>query len=143
MPWAYEEPKTRKDELATMLRKPLNLASRLGAGTILAAALAGGVVAMSPSAGAAVSAYTAPALGPTCHATVVYSVTSTEISASIYTLCPLQSPKLIPDAVTISKLENGQWVVVASGTGNTVYTCKGSTENEFAVADDIFDAACG
>ncbi len=128
----------RKDELATMLRRPLNLASRLGAGTILAAALAGGVVGMTPAAGAAT-----PALGPTCHATVTYTVSSTQISASIYTLCPLQSPKLIPDAVTISKLENGQWVVVASGTGNTVYTCKGSTENEFAVADDLFDAACG
>jgi hypothetical protein len=120
-----------------MLHRPMGMVSRLGAAALVAAAMAGGAVAVAAPAGAAT-----PQLG-SCHVTVTYSVTATTITGSTYTLCPLQSPKLIPDAVSIVKYVNGNPVVVATGTGTTTYTCQGSSEHQFSVADDVFDAACG
>jgi hypothetical protein len=122
-----------------MLRKSWKAAARLGAGAICAAAMGGGIVATAAPAGAAGAA--TPQLG-SCNVMVVWTVSATSITGNIHTLCPLQSPSLFPDAVTIFKLEGAAFVGVASGTGSATYTCHGSTENEFVIGGHEFEAAC-
>ena len=120
-----------------MQRKLLGLAARFGAGAVLAGAMAGGVLSSAAPAGAAVFP------PPRCNVVVTYTVTSTSITGNIHTLCPLESPSVFPDQVVIDKYVNGTAVAVASGLGTATYNCQGSAENQFSMADDVFNAACG
>jgi hypothetical protein len=122
-----------------MLNRPFSKGRRLGAAIVLTAAMSGGLAIAAAPAGASVWH---PILPPTCTSIHTHTVGSAQITGIDEEICtpPLVITKF---PVSISKLENGKFVVVASGEGVVTYTCNGSTENEFAVLGVDFDAACG
>ena len=123
-----------------MLNMSLSKGRRLGSAMMLAAAMSGGmVVAVASPAGASVRNPLPP---PTCTSIHAHTVSATQNTGINETICvpPLVITKF---PVSVSKLESGKFVVVASGEGVATYTCNGSTENEFQVLGVDFDAACG
>jgi hypothetical protein len=79
---------------------------------------------------------------PICFLSQTYLVSSTQVSGIDEYVCthPTVGTKF---PVSVSKLQNGKFVVVASGQGVATYNCHGSAENEFEVLGVDFNAFCG
>ncbi len=81
---------------------------------------------------------------PVCTPLRTLSSNSTSVSAISETICVgALGTTIIKYAVTLTRLVNGTWVLVASGTGEVTHVCVGKTSYEYAALGFTATYACG
>ena len=114
---------------------------RFAAATVLSVATAGGTLALALPASAAGL--------PPPQCTLSHGLEwaplndPTTVTAYDVLICPPGAGQSKEYPVTVSRLESGKWVVVASGTGAAVYDCHGNTANTYMGGGDESAIDCG